>query len=109
MVVLYRRPPGDGMPLVVQPRLASWDVAGGSGQVRLAGFLDHVDELAAPTFAAASDGQFAVEFVIGLPPCVSLTQGGRDLDNYLYPVAHRLGARRLAAVSVATPTTSRHR
>jgi hypothetical protein len=98
MVVFYRRPPGDAMPLVVEPRLASWDVAGSPGQVRLADFLNHVDELAAPTFAATSDGQLAVEFVIGLPQDVSLTQGGRDLDNYLYPVAHRLGAKRLAAV-----------
>ena len=95
---LYYRPTGDAVPLAVEPELASWDVAGSPGQVRLARFLDHAAEVAAPKIAAASDGRLVLEFVIGLPHNVPLTEGGRDLDNYLYPLAHRLGARNLAAV-----------
>lgn len=98
MVVLYRRPPGDVKLLAAEPCLASWDVAGSPGQVRLASFLDHVDDLAVPTFAAVPEGRLAVELVVGLRHDASLTEGGRDLDNFLYPVAHRLGAKRLAAV-----------
>ena len=92
----YRRP-ADGVQLVVQPRLASWDAAGQPGQVRLAGFLDHVATVAAPMLASAHD-RLAVELIVGLPSATPLTTGGRDLDNYLYPVAQRLGATRLAAV-----------
>jgi hypothetical protein len=43
-------------------------------------------------------GPLVVELTVGLPPEIPLTSGGRDLDNYLYPVAHRLGPHRLSAV-----------
>ena len=39
-----------------------------------------------------------MELVVGLPDDISLTEGGRDLDNYLYPVAKRLGGSRIAAM-----------
>jgi len=35
---------------------------------------------------------------LGLPPGAALDSGGRDLDNYLLPIARRLGAKRLDAV-----------
>jgi hypothetical protein len=65
--------------------------------VRLAGFLAHVDAVVAPELAAAS-GRVAVELTVGLPGTVSLIDGGRDLDNYLFPVARRLGPERVAAI-----------
>jgi len=35
---------------------------------------------------------------------VPLTDGGRDLDNYLFHIAQRLGPRRGATISAARPT-----
>lgn len=93
---LYRRP-GHAVTLDVKPELASWERAGHSSQVRLARFLAHVATVAEPMVANV-DGPLAVEMVVGLPDGVSLTAGGRDLDNFLYPVAQRLGPGRLAAV-----------
>ena len=47
---------------------------------------------------AAASGRVAVELTVGLPGTVSLIDGGRDLDNYLFPVARRLGPARVAAI-----------
>jgi len=97
----YRRPAG-GVPLHVAPELASWDIAGSHGQVRLATFLDHLESVAAPLISQTS-GPLVVELTVGLPSEVPLTSGGRDLDNYLYPVARRLGPHRQAAVFARPP------
>jgi hypothetical protein len=96
MAMIFRRPAG-AVRLSVAPELASWDKAGTPGQVRLAGFLAHVDALAGPMMAAIS-GRVAVELTVGLPDQVPLIDGGRDLDNYLFPIAQRLGPRRVAAM-----------
>ena len=48
------------MALSVEAQLASWEIAGSPGQVRLGEFLDHVQAAAAP-IPAAVDGQLAVE------------------------------------------------
>jgi hypothetical protein len=85
------------VPLEVQPELASWDAVGHSSEIRLARFLDCVQSVCSQLLGEV-DRALAVELVVGLPPTVSLTSGGRDLDNYLYPVAKRLDARRFAAV-----------
>lgn len=81
----------------MEPQLASWDAAGQPSQIRLARFLDHLESVASPLVSAV-EGRLAVELVVGLPAGVALITGGRDLDNYLYPVAQRFGAQRLAAV-----------
>jgi hypothetical protein len=47
---------------------------------------------------ATVDGLLAVELTVGLPGQLSLTGGGRDLDNYLFPLAQRLGPARIAAM-----------
>lgn len=94
-MVVYRRPVG-ALRLSVEPRLASWDRAGHPGQVALAGFLAQVDAMAAPAMAAIR-GQVAVDLTVGLPGTVPLIAGGRDLDNYLLPVARQLGPGRVAA------------
>jgi hypothetical protein len=39
--------------------------------------------------------------IVGLLDQVPLTVGGRDLDNYLFPIAQRLGPRRAAAMLAA--------
>jgi hypothetical protein len=96
MTTLYCRPTRR-MALSVEPRLASWDVAGSPGQVRLGNFLDHAEAVPAPIIAAI-DGLLAVELIVGLGGELALTGGGRDLDNYLFPLAQRLGPTRIAAM-----------
>ena len=96
MTTLYRRPTRR-VALSVEPRLASWDVAGSPGQVRLGDFLDHAEAVAAPMIAAV-DGLLAVELTVGLHGELALTDGGRDLNNYLFPLAQRLGPARIAAM-----------
>src|SRR5215831_11398353 len=78
-------------------------------------FLDHAEPVAAPTMAAV-DGLLAVELTVGLPGHLSLTGGGRDLDNYLFPLAQRLGPARIClqptftgGVLVSCGNRSRHR
>jgi hypothetical protein len=96
MTVLYRRPAGR-IPLSVGPQLASWDRGGSPSQVRLGQFLDHAEALAMPAMATRQ-GPFSVELTVGLSDHLPLTGGGRDLDNYLFPLAQRLGATRIAAM-----------
>lgn len=62
----------------------------------MAGFLTHVDAVAGPMLAAVS-GQVVAELIAGFSDEVSLIEGGHDLDNYLFPVAQRLGPERMAA------------
>ncbi|HEY7431990.1 MAG TPA: hypothetical protein VH641_14810 [Streptosporangiaceae bacterium] len=81
----------------VKPQLASWERAGHPSQVKLSRFLAHVDTIAGPVLAAGS-GRVAAELIVGFSDGVSLLDGGHDLDNYLFPVAQRLGPRRVAAI-----------
>ena len=96
MTTLYCRPT-HRVAVGVEPQLASWDIAGSPGQVRLGEFLDHAQAAAAPILAAV-DGLLAVELNVGLRDELPLTGGGRDLDNYLFPLAQRLGPARIAAM-----------
>jgi hypothetical protein len=61
----------------------------------LATFLDEVEALVELVPEA---GHLALELRVGLPDTKSLTSGGGDLDNYLFPIARRLGATRFDAV-----------
>jgi hypothetical protein len=92
---IYLWPPS-GERLHVEPVLASWDRAHVPAQVRLTRFLDHAAAIAAPMMASASS--LALGLTVGLSPGVPLVSGGRDLDNYLKPLAMRLDARRFCAV-----------
>jgi hypothetical protein len=96
MVKVYRRPT-NVVQLSTQPQLASWDKAGHDSQVRLEGFLAHVAIAAAPVIATTGQ-PLAVELTVGLSDTAPLTGGGRDLDNYLFPIAQRLGPARVAAM-----------
>src|SRR5262245_63098013 len=96
MATVYRRPVGV-MRQSVKPQLASWDRAAHPSQVKLRRFLAHVDAIAGPVLAAVK-GRVAAELIVGFSDGVSLTDGGHDLDNYLLPVAQRLGPQRVAAI-----------
>lgn len=96
VTMLYCRP-ARPVRLSAEPQLASWDRAGSTGQIKLSHFLDHAEAAAAPMMAAV-DGLLAAELTVGLPDKLSLTGGGRDLDNYLFPLAQRLGPARIAAM-----------
>ena len=96
MAMVYCRPVGV-MRQSVKPQLASWDRAGHPSQVKLARFLAHVDTIAGPVLAAAR-GRVALELIVGFGAGVSLIDGGHDLDNYLLPVAQRMGPGRVAAI-----------
>jgi hypothetical protein len=96
MAMVYRRPVGV-MRHSVKPQLASWDRAAHPSQVKLARFLAHADAIAGPVLAAVS-GRVVAELIVGFGDGVSLTDGGHDLDNYLFPVAQRLGPERVAAI-----------
>jgi hypothetical protein len=92
---VYVSPVG-GVRLDVEPVLASWDRAQGRSHVRLTRFLEHAESVAAPKMASTSS--LALELAVGLPPGAPLISGGRDLDNYLYPLVTRLGAGQFSAV-----------
>jgi hypothetical protein len=96
MAMVYRRPAGV-MRQSVKPQLASWDRAAHPSQVKLARFLAHVDVIAGPVLATVR-GRVAAELIVGFSDGVSLIDGGHDLDNYLFPVAQRLGPERVAAI-----------
>ena len=96
MARVYRRP-ASAMRHSVKPQLASWDRAGHPSQVKLGRFLAHVDAIARPALASVS-GRVAAELIVGFSDGISLIDGGHDLDNYLFPVAQRLGPERLAAI-----------
>jgi hypothetical protein len=81
----------------VKPQPASRDRAAHPSQVKLARFLAHVEAIAGPVLAAVR-GRVAAELIVGFSAGVSLTDAGHNLDNYLFPVAQRLGPERVAAV-----------
>jgi hypothetical protein len=56
-----------------------------------------VDAIAGPVLATVS-GPVAAELIVGFSDGISLVDGGHDLDNYLFPVAQRLGPQRVAAI-----------
>ena len=95
---------GNGVPLpgrrYAAERQATAGQLGPGGASRpgeLARFLAYVDAIAGPVLATVS-GRIAAELIVGFSDGVSLTDGGHDLDSYLFPVAQRLGPERVAAV-----------
>jgi hypothetical protein len=95
VVTLFARPAGTPQPLPSAPLLESWEAAGHPDQRRLSAYLDEVEPIVGAQ-APAGD-QLALELTVGLPRGTDLTRGGRDLDNYLFPIARRIGHRRLDA------------
>ena len=93
----YRRPAGPGVVLPVAPVLASWDRSDQPSQVALAGFLDRLEPIVGPALASSAS-PLALALEVGLPTGTPLSSGGRDLDNYLFPIVQRFGPARFAAV-----------
>jgi hypothetical protein len=96
-VAMVYRPPVGAMRQSVKPQLASWERAGHPSQVKLGRFLAHVDAIARPVLATVR-GPVAAELIVGFSDGTSTLDGGHDLDNYLFPVAQRLGPERVAAI-----------
>lgn len=91
---MYRSSDVPGVELKRPPVLESWNARDHSDQLRLKTFLDEVED--AFTISDA-DGNLVLELHVGLLHSKPLTSGG-DLDNYLFPIARRLGAHRFDAV-----------
>src|SRR3954468_20769293 len=96
--VEYAPPTGDAIELLSAPRLASWDKKDHPSQLALTAYLGQVKQLLRPMLDASPPNALAMELVIGLDEGLDLVRGGRDLDNYLYPVVAALGADRFASV-----------
>lgn len=76
------------------PVLESWNASQHPDQLRLRAFLDHVEA----TLPELPDNHAVLELRVALPASKPLTSGGGDLDNYLFPIARRLGASRFDAM-----------
>lgn len=86
---IWDRPLASPRRLTAAPRLASWMASSHPDQVALASYLDALeDDLGVGAQRPAPP--LAIELHVGLPAELSLLEH-RDLDNFLYPVAHRLG------------------
>lgn len=96
--VRFRAPGGTSIDLGLAPRLASWDAKTSRSQIALGEYLDHISEVTREPLAMETNAGLALELLVALPPSVDIASGGYDLDNFLYPVAQRLGAGRFASV-----------
>ena len=89
----YSRPEGAPYALRVSPRLESWNRADHPDQLRLTAYLDDAEALLANS---KIDGPWALRLDVGLPATRDLLHAA-DLDNYLYPLARRIGDRNLVS------------
>lgn len=88
----FHEPDGEAVPLRCSPRLESWDARGHPAQIALRHYLDEVEVLLDGRLT--EQGDLGIKLTVGLPEENELTGGGRDLDNYLYPLVRRLSATR---------------
>lgn len=91
---MFARPDVPSIRLQMTPVLESWNARQHPDQLRLSAFLDHVEA----TVPETPDSHAVLELNIGFPSSRSLTAAGGDLDNYLFPIARRLGAARFDAM-----------
>jgi hypothetical protein len=92
---MYQLPDATRVELDLAPVLESWNAADHPDQIRLGKFLDHVEAALA---LSGRDEHLALELQVGISESRSLTSGGADLDNYLFPIIRRLGFARFDAV-----------
>jgi Holliday junction resolvase RusA-like endonuclease len=92
---MYARPNAAKVELRLAPVLESWNARAHPDQLRLATFLDEIE---ASLELSDADSNLALELQVGLPESRSLTTGGGDLDNYLFPISRRLGPARFDAM-----------
>jgi hypothetical protein len=74
--------------------------------LKLRRFVAHVDAVAGPALAAS--GRVAAGLIVGFGGGVLLTDGGHDLDSYLFPVAQRRGRSGSRPSSAARSAGRRH-
>lgn len=92
---MYQLPDVPGVELKRPPVLESWDARDHPNQSRLNRFLQDIEDALALPDAGRN---LVLELQVGLPQSKLLTSGGGDLDNYLFPIAQRLGAEKFDAV-----------
>lgn len=90
----YAAPDTTFVALSRRPRLLSWDAAGHPAQVALSDFLDHAERDLRDQLRTRPP--WSLQLAVGLPAPVPLLDQ-HDLDNYLHPLAKRLGGRHLVA------------
>ncbi len=90
----YARPEGDKQQLRVAPRLASWNKADHPDQVRLRAFLDDAEGLLAASWV---EGLWVLRLDVGLPAGGDVLDMA-DADNYVHPLASRVGDTNLVSV-----------
>jgi hypothetical protein len=95
--ITYKPPVANVIELATEPRLESWEKKSHPSQEALAQYLTQVVPLAAPAVRQLSGGA-SLELVVGSAPSVPLTTGGRDLDNFLFPLVRALGANHFLSV-----------
>lgn len=100
----YAQPRGVGLTLEIPPRLESWDAKTSPSQILLGQYLDHIEALTRPKMVALRDAPLSLCLFVGLAPGVDALTGGRDLDNYLFPVLRRLGVSRFVSAWAAKST-----
>ena len=92
-----RSPAGaEWVPLPLAPQLESWMAKDHPDSQRLRAFVDDALLRISPYIEGGSCG---LELDVRLAPSIPLTIGGRDIDNYLFPLISRLGERRASIVS----------
>lgn len=97
VLTLFSPPAVPPVRLSKPPLLESWDANAHPSQQRLRAYLDSVEALIGPALAEDRT-HLALALDVGLADHVELLHGGHDLDNYLFPLARRFGARRFDAV-----------
>jgi hypothetical protein len=82
-LLIYTPAPAE-LTLMLAPQLSSWDASTSASHQRLAGYLEHAEDLLAPVLATTRD-PLALRLEVGLPADVDVLRE-RDLDNYLHPL-----------------------
>jgi hypothetical protein len=95
--ITFDRPTATLRVLRTAPVLESWEKADHPSQQRLRAYLDQIEALVNSSVPLSS-GHLAIELTVGFRPGVAVDSGGHDLDNYLLPVARRIGPQRIDAM-----------
>jgi hypothetical protein len=99
---VYALPVSDWLPLETTPPLESWNRKGDPAQERIERFQDCLIPLLEPKLASLQGQELTIALTVGLQNGTPLTTGGRDLDNYVFPlVQRRLGPGRFRSVQAS--------
>ena len=103
--VFYQLPEGEPIVLRETPRLSRWNRSGDPDQVRLTLAADHAERSVRPTWDRLA-GPAALRLDVGLHRSTRLLHRD-DLDNYLLPLADRLGRERIVTAWASKRYTPR--